>query len=68
MGRSVPHRCPACLEPNACGFHGILVFEDARAPLCRHNEKPGKACHTEPVRMVPSSMRLEMVDGVRVYS
>jgi hypothetical protein len=41
------------MSEEACGYHGVLVFEDGKAPLCRHNEKPGRPCHKNPVRMVP---------------
>ena len=50
---SIPHRCLECSKPEACGVHGILVFDGGKAPLCRHNEKPGKPCHPGPVRMEP---------------
>ena len=53
--KSVPYRCPACMNPEACGFNGLLVFgKKTGAPVCRHNEKPGKPCHEEPVKMEPS--------------
>ena len=53
MVTSTPHFCPLCVQPGACGYHGILVFEGGKIPTCRHNEKPGKPCHPEPVKMVP---------------
>jgi len=57
MTASIPYHCTHCLQPEACGYHGLLVFEgdDGRrvAPTCDHHKKPGKPCHTKPVKMVP---------------
>jgi hypothetical protein len=53
MRYSVPHRCPDCMGREACGYNGILVREGERVPMCDHNEKPGKPCHNERVKMVP---------------
>jgi hypothetical protein len=50
---SAPYHCRKCLRTDACGYHGILVFEGYPPPMCRHNDKPGKPCHLEPERMVP---------------
>jgi hypothetical protein len=52
MKHSTPYRCLECSREGACGLHGILVFAGGKAPLCKHNEPPGKPCHKEPVRMV----------------
>ena len=56
--RSIPYRCLDCMTPDACEFNGVLVFETKHRPLevpvCKHDEKPGKPCHPEPVFMVPS--------------
>lgn len=67
MPSSTPYRCLACMQEGACGFHGVLVFDnelaskDFHPPVCRHNEKPARGsqesdirCHPEPVVMVPS--------------
>jgi hypothetical protein len=53
MPTSVPHRCPECIKPEACGYNGQLVFGKGGVPTCNHNEKPGKVCHEQPVKMVP---------------
>lgn len=52
--KSVPHRCPECMKPGACGFNGQLVFGKSGVPSCMHHQKPGKPCHEGPVKMVPS--------------
>jgi hypothetical protein len=51
---NIPYRCEKCMTPGACGFNGILVNVDKPAPLCKHNEPPGKPCHGKPERMYPS--------------
>jgi hypothetical protein len=43
-----------CMTPGACGYNGILVAVDKPAPMCKHNEPPGKPCHGKPEEMVPS--------------
>jgi hypothetical protein len=55
----VPHRCPACMGPDACGFNGQLVLpvDFGKPPVCDHNEKPGRQCHPEPITMIASSLR-----------
>ena len=63
---SVPYRCPECMRPGACGYHGILVFDNEiasdqfRPPVCDHHKPPARGsretpaqCHQGPITMVP---------------
>jgi hypothetical protein len=42
------------MTPGSCGFNGIIVAVGKPAPMCNHNEPPGKPCHGKPEKMVPS--------------
>jgi hypothetical protein len=66
---SVPYSCPQCLSPDACGFHGILVFEGGKAPTCHHNdyEEGTKACHPEAVRMTVSDRAISHIRATSVF-
>ncbi len=51
--KTVPYRCLKCMQPGACGYHGLLVFPNQDPPMCDHNEGPKKPCHEKPEQMVP---------------
>lgn len=63
MANSTPYRCVPCMAEEGCGYHGQLVFEGYKPPLCKHNEKPGKPCHANPVRMTPVKTVIVEGDG-----